>query len=59
MKLWLCCGIFLELHNPFSKKKKKTPDAANQQLFQNTHTDIDPRTGRSKNQKQQTPEVQL
>jgi hypothetical protein len=57
MKLWLCCGIFLELHNPF-RKRKKTPDAANQQLFQQTHTDIDPRTGRAKEQKQQTPEVQ-
>jgi hypothetical protein len=57
MKLWLCCGIFLELHNPFSKRKK-TPDVANRQLFQQTHTDIDPRTGRAKEQKQQTPEVQ-
>jgi hypothetical protein len=56
MKLWLCCGIFLELHNPFSKNKK-TPDAANQQLFQNTHTKIDPRTGRAKFQKQQAPEI--
>jgi hypothetical protein len=57
MKLWLCCGIFLELHNPFGKTKK-SPDAAHHQLFQQTHTDIDPRTGRAKQQKQQTPEVQ-
>jgi hypothetical protein len=54
MKLWLCCGIFLEMHNPFSKKKK-APDAAHQQLFQQTHTDIDPHTGRAKHQKQPTP----
>tara|TARA_R110002003_G_scaffold121_19_gene10802 strand:- start:6155 stop:6331 length:177 start_codon:yes stop_codon:yes gene_type:complete len=56
MKLWLCCGIYLELHNPFSKNKK-TPDAANQQLFQQTHTDIDPRTGRAKHPKLDAPEV--
>ncbi|KAH4816845.1 hypothetical protein HBH61_056160 [Parastagonospora nodorum] len=56
MKLWLCCGIFLELHNPFSKNKK-TPNAVDQQLFQNTHTQIDPRTGRAKFQKQQAPEM--
>jgi hypothetical protein len=56
MKLWLCCGIFLELHHPFSKKK--TSDAAHQQLFQQTHTDIDPRTGKAKNPKLESPEVQ-
>jgi len=55
MKLWLCCGIFLELDNPFSKNKK-TPDATNQQLFSQTQTEIDPRTGRAKNQKYHTPE---
>jgi hypothetical protein len=53
MKLWLCCGIFLEL--PFGKKKP--PHAADHQLFQNTHSDIDPRTGKARYQKDQSSEA--
>jgi hypothetical protein len=53
MKLWLCCGVFLELQNPFGKKKPSY--AANHQLFQPADSQIDPRTGKLKVQKNQTP----
>jgi len=31
MKIWLCCGVYWEVHSPFGKPKR--PEAADQQLF--------------------------
>jgi hypothetical protein len=31
MKIWLCCGVYWEVHSPFGKPKRA--EAAHQQLF--------------------------
>lgn len=46
MKIWLCCGVYWEVHSPFGKAKRV--EATDQQLFAQTDTAIDPRTGRPK-----------